>query len=118
LSEASSRLIGPRGDRGFAPAGLDPPAPPIPGQMSLPLSARSAPSESPASSSEAVEPSARSKMFDKQNLARYFGVSVDTIERLVKAGDLPAVRIGSQVRFTLEDVDGFIHRHRTKERTA
>jgi excisionase family DNA binding protein len=86
--------------------------------MSLPLSARSASSEGSAGPSEAVEPAARTEMFDKQNLARYFGVSVDTIERLVKAGDLPAVRIGNQVRFTLEDVDGFIHRHRTQERTA
>ena len=118
MSEASSRLIGPRGDPGFAPAGLDPPAPPIPGQMSLPLSARTARSEGSAGASGTVESAARTEMFDKQNLARYFGVSVDTIERLVKAGDLPAVRIGSQVRFTLEDVDGFIHRHRTKERTA
>ncbi len=57
-------------------------------------------------------------MLDKQDLARYFGVSVDTIERLVKAGELAAVRIGSQVRFTLEDVDGFIARHRTRERTS
>ena len=90
----------------------------MPGQMSLPLSARSASSEASVGSSETVEPAVRTEMFDKQNLARYFGVSVDTIERLVKAGDLPAIKIGSQVRFTLEDIDGFIHRHRTKERTA
>jgi excisionase family DNA binding protein len=118
LSEASPRLVGPRGDRGFAPPGLDPPVPLIPGQMSLPLSAPSARSEGSSGASGTVEPAARTEMFDKQNLARYFGVSVDTIERLVKAGDLPAVRIGGQVRFTLEDVDGFIHKHRIKERTA
>jgi excisionase family DNA binding protein len=118
LSEVSSRLIGPQGEPSLALAGPNPPAPPMPGQMSLPLGARSASSELSARSSETVEPAGRTEMFDKQNLARYFGVSVDTIERLVKAGDLPAVRIGSQVRFTLEDVDGFIHRHRTKERTA
>jgi excisionase family DNA binding protein len=116
LSEVS-RLIGPRAEPSFAPVGPDPPAP-MPGQMSLPLSTRSTSSKVSRSSSEAIEPAARTEMFDKQNLARYFGVSVDTIEGLVKAGDLPAVRIGSQVRFTLEDVDGFIHRHRTKERTA
>jgi excisionase family DNA binding protein len=58
------------------------------------------------------------EMFDKQTLARYFRVSVDTIERLVKAGELPAVRIGSQVRFTLDDVDAFIARHRTTEEAA
>lgn len=75
-------------------------------------------SESRRATTKEVEPAARTEMFDKQNLARYFRVSVDTIERLVKAGELPAVRIGNQVRFTLEDVDGFIDRHRTKERTA
>jgi excisionase family DNA binding protein len=75
-------------------------------------------SEGPPVTSKEVQPAARTEMFDKQNLARYFRVSVDTIERLVKAGELPAVRIGNQVRFTLEDVDGFIERHRTKERTA
>lgn len=115
MSEVSR--LGAQDEPAVAPVGPDPPAP-IPGQMSLPLSARSASREGSAGSTEAVEPAARTEMFDKQNLARYFGVSVDTIERLVKAGDLPAVRIGSQVRFTLEDVDGFIHRHRTKEGTA
>jgi excisionase family DNA binding protein len=58
------------------------------------------------------------EMFDKQTLARYFRVSVDTIERLVKAGELPAVKIGNQVRFTVDDVDAFIERHRTTEEAA
>ncbi len=58
------------------------------------------------------------EMFDKQALARYFRVSVDTIDRLVKAGELAAIKIGNQVRFTLDDVDAFIERHRTKEEAA
>jgi excisionase family DNA binding protein len=58
------------------------------------------------------------EMFDKQTLARYFRVSVDTIDRLVKAGKLPAVRIGNQVRFTLDDVDAFIERNRSPEEAA
>jgi excisionase family DNA binding protein len=58
------------------------------------------------------------EMFDKQTLARYFRVSVDTIDRLVKAGKLPAVRIGNQVRFTLDDVDAFVERHRSPEEAA
>jgi excisionase family DNA binding protein len=67
---------------------------------------------SPAGEASYVE------MFDKQTLARYFRVSVDTIERLVKAGALPAVKIGNQVRFTVDDVDAFIERHRTTEEAA
>jgi excisionase family DNA binding protein len=58
------------------------------------------------------------EMFDKRTLARYFRVSVDTIDRLVKAGKLPAVRIGNQVRFTLDDVNAFIERHRSPEEAA
>jgi excisionase family DNA binding protein len=58
------------------------------------------------------------EMFDKQTLARYFRVSVDTIDRLVKAGKLPAVRIGNQIRFTLDDVDAFIERSRLPEEAA
>ncbi len=58
------------------------------------------------------------EMFDKQTLARYFRVSVDTIDRLVRAGELAAIKIGNQVRFTLDDVDGFVERHRTKEEVA
>jgi excisionase family DNA binding protein len=51
------------------------------------------------------------EMFDKQSLARYFRVSTDTIDRLVKAGELQAVRIGAQVRFTPEDVETFVERN-------
>jgi excisionase family DNA binding protein len=52
------------------------------------------------------------QLFDRESLAEYLRLSTDTIDRLVKAGKLPCVRIGSQVRFTLEDVDSFIERHR------
>jgi excisionase family DNA binding protein len=34
------------------------------------------------------------------------------VDRLVKAGKLPCLRIGAQVRFTFEDVEGFIERNR------
>jgi excisionase family DNA binding protein len=58
------------------------------------------------------------EMFDKQALARYFRVSTDTIDRLVKANLLRAVRIGNQVRFTLEDVEAFIERQRIRGEAA
>jgi excisionase family DNA binding protein len=58
------------------------------------------------------------EMFDKQSLARYFRVSTDTIDRLVKAGELRAVRIGNQIRFTFEDVEAFIERHRVESEAA
>jgi excisionase family DNA binding protein len=53
-----------------------------------------------------------------QALARYFRVSTDTIDRLVKANLLRAVKIGSQVRFTPEDVEAFIERQRIRGEAA
>jgi len=38
-------------------------------------------------------------LFDRESLANHLKLSTDTIDRLVKAGRLPCVRIGSQVRF-------------------
>jgi excisionase family DNA binding protein len=58
------------------------------------------------------------EMFDKQALARYFRVSTDTIDRLVKANLLRAVKIGNQVRFTPEDVEAFIERQRIRGEAA
>jgi len=36
-----------------------------------------------------------------------------TIYRLIKSGNLPAVRIGGQWRFRRSDLDAWIDRHRT-----
>jgi excisionase family DNA binding protein len=110
--------VHPRADLDATEAPTAEPSPePIPGQLTLTLiPERPLDDTSVSAHGEGAPP--RPEMLDKQDLARYFGVSVDTIERLVKAGELAAVRVGSQVRFTLEDVDGFIARHRTRERTS
>ena len=70
--------------------------------------------EPPVSPDVAPRVAARTywQLFDRESLAEYLRLSTDTIDRLVKAGKLPCVRIGSQVRFTLEDVDAFVERHR------
>jgi excisionase family DNA binding protein len=52
------------------------------------------------------------QLFDRESLAEYLRLSTDTVDRLVKAGKLPCVRIGAQVRFTLEDVESFIASNR------
>jgi excisionase family DNA binding protein len=51
-------------------------------------------------------------LFDRESLANHLRLSTDTIDWLVKAGRLPCVRIGSQVRFTSDDVEAFIASHR------
>jgi excisionase family DNA binding protein len=52
------------------------------------------------------------QLFDRESLADYLRLSTDTVDRLVKAGKLPCVRIGAQVRFTFEDVERFIASNR------
>ncbi|MBE2320409.1 helix-turn-helix domain-containing protein [Solirubrobacter sp. CPCC 204708] len=59
-----------------------------------------------------VIPSPCRPLFDRESLANHLRLSTDTIDRLVKAGRLPCVRIGSQVRFTNDDVEAFIANHR------
>jgi excisionase family DNA binding protein len=62
---------------------------------------------------EPVEPRVYRQLFDRETLAEYLRLSTDTIDRLVKANKLRCVRIGPQVRFTLDDVDAFLEHHRT-----
>jgi excisionase family DNA binding protein len=59
-----------------------------------------------------VEERVYRQLFDRESLADYLRLSTDTIDRLVKVGKLRCVRIRSQVRFTLDDVEAFIDRHR------
>ncbi len=65
-----------------------------------------------------VEPRVYRQLFDRETLADYLRLSTDTIDRLVKANKLACVRIGSQVRFTLEDVEAFLARNRTDHKPA
>ena len=60
-----------------------------------------------------VEPRVYRQLFDRETLAEYLRLSTDTIDQLVKAGKLRCIRIGHQVRFTLDDVDAFLEHHRT-----
>jgi excisionase family DNA binding protein len=67
--------------------------------------------------SSSVEPRVYRQLFDRESLAEYLRLSTDTIDRLVKANKLQCVRIGQQVRFTLDDVDAFVERHRSAGQT-
>ena len=53
----------------------------------------------------------------KQQAARYLGVSPGTLERLMRAG-LPYIKLGNGrmgcVRFTLQDLAGYIERRRVQ----
>lgn len=65
-----------------------------------------------------VESRVYRQLFDRETLAEYLRLSTDTVDRLVKANKLACVRIGSQVRFTLEDVEAFLERNRAEHKPA
>ena len=44
----------------------------------------------------------------------YLQVNLRTVYRLIKAGKIPAVRVGRQWRFRKADLDGWLDRHRTR----
>jgi excisionase family DNA binding protein len=68
--------------------------------------------ETPAAMVASTKARVYRQLFDRESPAEYLRLSTDTVDRLVKAGKLPCVRIGAQVRFTFEDVEGFIERNR------
>ncbi len=44
--------------------------------------------------------------------AACLGVSVSTVRRLVRAGTLPAFRVGRQLRFRVEELDAYLEASR------
>jgi excisionase family DNA binding protein len=48
---------------------------------------------------------------DKKQAARYLGVSLATLERLIRAG-LPYVKVGCLVRFRAEDLADYVESRR------
>jgi excisionase family DNA binding protein len=49
-----------------------------------------------------------------QDLAHYLKVHPSTIYRLLKTGQLPAFKVGSDWRFNVEDIDHWRVEHETK----
>ena len=52
------------------------------------------------------------KVHTKQSLANYFGVSLSTIHRLIRTGEIETIHVGRSVRITDEAVKKFIISHR------
>jgi len=47
-------------------------------------------------------------MLTRESAAAYLAVSTRTLDRIVRAGELRAYRIGGHRRFRIEDIDEFI----------
>jgi len=57
------------------------------------------------------------RVLDAQRAARYLSLGLDTLYRLVRAGELPHTRIGKSIRFRPEDLDEYIAARVTREWT-
>jgi excisionase family DNA binding protein len=51
-------------------------------------------------------------LFTRHTLASYLEVHVNTVDRLVKRGDIVAYRVVGKLRFYPEDVEHYIREHR------
>ncbi|MCG7932705.1 MAG: helix-turn-helix domain-containing protein [Candidatus Thiodiazotropha sp. 6PLUC9] len=49
-------------------------------------------------------------LFSQKTLAKHWGVSVRTINRLIKSGELSAHRVGTQWRIDPQDVEAYCRR--------
>jgi excisionase family DNA binding protein len=61
---------------------------------------------------DVVHPPKRMALFTRHTLASYLALHVNTIDRLVKRGEIPAYRVSGKVRFYPEDVELYIRCHR------
>lgn len=61
-----------------------------------------------------MAPAARSRFLTVAEVAKELRVSSMTVYRLIKAGDLAAVRVGKSYRIREDDVDAFLARRYTE----
>ncbi len=59
-----------------------------------------------------VRPPVRVALFTRHTLAAYLDLHVNTIDRLVKRGEIPAYRVSGKLRFYPDDVERYIRDHR------
>lgn len=57
---------------------------------------------------------ARARFFTVAEVAQLMRVSTMTVYRLIKAGDLPAVRVGKSYRLREDDIDRYLSRRYTE----
>lgn len=59
-----------------------------------------------------VRSPSRVALFTRHALASYLNLHVNTVDRLVKRGEIPAYRVSGKMRFYPEDVERYIRDHR------
>ena len=56
------------------------------------------------------------ELCDIKVLAKYLGVSVPFIRKLVRAKSIPCFRVGNRLRFDIQEIDKWLETHRQEER--
>ena len=59
---------------------------------------------------------APNRMMTIKEVAEYLSVHEKTIYRLVKSGELPALRVGGQWRFDIKELDALVRQQRPKRK--
>jgi excisionase family DNA binding protein len=59
-----------------------------------------------------MTPQSTPRLLGRSEVAALLGISRQTLDRLVKAGSLPVVRLDRRPRFLPEDVDAFVRSRR------
>lgn len=59
-----------------------------------------------------VRPVEKVALFTRHTLASYLNVHVNTIDRLVRRGEIVAYRVVGKLRFYPEDVERYVQEHR------
>jgi excisionase family DNA binding protein len=54
----------------------------------------------------------------KRDAARFLGVSVGTVEKLMRSGNLPYVRVGILAKFRPEDLAQYVEQWRVQRGTS
>jgi excisionase family DNA binding protein len=58
----------------------------------------------------------QANLLTKAEVARILGVSAKTIDRRIRARELPVIRDGRIVRILLDDLEDYLRRHRKERR--
>jgi excisionase family DNA binding protein len=58
------------------------------------------------------------KLLTIADVARVLGISRASVYRLMRSGELSAIRVGKRARFEPTDVRAYLERHREKEPAA
>lgn len=59
-----------------------------------------------------------SKLMSREEVCEYLQISMDTLERILKRGEMQASRVGRQIRITEEAIREYLHKHTMGEAEA